>query len=67
MSKMSQHFMGLPYDEQENESGIPDDPYYQIWADELDKEDIEHQDNEEPPFQRLKAHLTSLKAQENKA
>ena len=43
MSKIGQYFMTLPY---EDESGICDDPYYQLWADEQDKEDQKAQDEE---------------------
>jgi hypothetical protein len=48
MSKMSQYFMDQPYDDQENQSGINDDPDHQVWSDQQDEQDIECQDSEEP-------------------
>jgi hypothetical protein len=51
MSKSSQWFMDQPYSEQENQSGINDDPGYQVWAEGIDEEDIIIQDSEiQEPF-----------------
>ena len=51
MSKMSTYFLDLPEEEQ-NESGLHDDPAYIAWCEQQDKEDIKNQDNEIParPF-----------------
>ena len=49
MSKMSQHYMDLPYEEFPLEAHYEyeDDPEYLIWAKEQDDEDIIIQDGEE--------------------
>jgi len=49
MSKIGQHFMELPISDIDD-SNLDDDPGYKAWSEQLDKEDIDIQDNEPEPF-----------------